>query len=810
METRTDPKRASEETTPDFFQDSAKVLRLAGWLGCFCLVYVSYFVISGLNVPFLGLDASDQAVLEYAFQHHFQFGRDIIFTFGPLGFLHTVFSQGCMVGGRVAFAFFWSGIVALSATGMARRMLGWPRYAFLIWFVIVAVSAQSDQLAFFVMTYGTVLLLELDNERLWQVPFYFLSFIILSLIKFTFFVIAVGSLCIITGVRVLEKRVGAGLALAAAASFTFATTWFALGQSVTNIPYWIRECMEFVSGYSAAMCLPPKGSVLSASVLALFFFFWAGALIARGIRLRLGHVAVLVTVALYVFMAWKEGFVRADDHVLIFVFFLPLVSGMYMLPLFWNALPPGSKSKVQRLYGGIIVLCLSASYFQTKHSALRLVNDWPVRVRGNLVMIDDAVQGRARDLYTARTNPALDREPSLDRARAVIGGGTVDVMNFLQWAALANRMKYRPRPIVQGYAAYTPALQNLNEDYFRSSSRPQFILLSQQATDGKLPTLEDSAALNYVFGNFFPIARDGDFLVLRQTDAKVPSYQLVDQESLSFGEKLDLSRWEGKPLFMAVSIQPSVLGRVIGFIWQQTPLYIQIETGTKKTRYRFVPEMGELPFLLSPVLNTNDDVLNLFTETNWQPVDAVLFERPSLWSIGYQSKFNVHLYTSRGWPMSSSKPYFARMLADLQALAFWPKPLWIQNWAPTNDVDFFGVPGMLAHAPCKIALAVPKDATSFSGFFGLLPGAYTGQGQTAGVEFSIDIQDRKGRTGRVFDRFVCPLTKPGDRGKLSFYVPVDGQKDRELILTTGIGATGRNNWDWSVWAQCRFARMGVK
>lgn len=793
------------QNAPDFFQDAEKLTRILGWLGCFCLVYVSYFFLSGLNAPVLRLDASEQAVLEYAFQHHFQFGRDIDFTFGPLGFLETIFSRGYLIGPRVAFALFWSGVVALSATGMARSMSGWARYVFLAWFVMLAVSAEFDQMAFFVMAYGTVVLLEDDRKRRWQIPVFCLVFMTLSLVKFTFLVTTAGSLCIIVGVRLLEKRIKEGLIIAAGACAAFVASWVALGQSITNIPNWIRQSLEFVSGYSAAMSLSPKGSVLSASVLALFLFFWAGALIIRGIRLQLTHIGVLLMVGLYVFMAWKEGFVRGDDHVLVFIFFLPLASGLFMHRMFWESLTARSQSKLYRLYGGIVVLCLAAAYFQIHNLVIQSLNGWPSRVKGNLVMIGDAMEGRAGDLYAARRNPALDREPTLARAKAAIGNGTVDVMNFLQWAALANRMNYRPRPVIQGYAAFTPELQELDAAYFRSPDRPDFVLLSQGCVDGKFPTLEDSAALNYVLANYEPILRDGDFLVMRQARTEDLHFQLVHEQTLRFGEKLDVSQWTRGPLFMSVSIQPSLLGRALGFIYQRPPMYIRIFRGTNQTRYRFVPEMAELPFLLSPALDNNDDVLKLYTAHPANAVDGIIFERSLFTSRQFQGIFNVRLYTASGFPMSLRGGVTQRMLADMEGFPFWPEPISIESWAPHNLVDFFGTPGMLVHAAGKVVLPIPGGATSFSGFFGLLPGAYTGEGKTDGVEFSIDAQDKSGRPRRIFDRLVRPLTQAGDRGRLSFKIGVNSINERKLILTTGVGPTGRNNWDWSVWSDCRFA-----
>ena len=149
----------------------------------------------------------------------------------------------------------------------------------------------------------------------------------------------------------------------------------------------------------------------------------------------------------------------------------------------------------------------------------------------------------------------------LDHAKDVIGNESVDVMNYLLLAAVVNEMNYQPRPVIQGFVAYTPALQSLNEEYFRSAGRPHFVMLCQQATDGRFPTLEDSAALNYVLNNYVPVARDGRFLILQQRTAEDPAFQLVHEETLRFGEKLDLRPWAHGPLFMSVDDRSQLAGK---------------------------------------------------------------------------------------------------------------------------------------------------------------------------------------------------------------------------------------------------------
>jgi hypothetical protein len=72
----------------------------------FVFAYLTTYSLSGTQYPVLELDSSWQAVLEHAVRLKFQFGRDILFTFGPLGYLYATDSQGYLVGLRIIFAVF--------------------------------------------------------------------------------------------------------------------------------------------------------------------------------------------------------------------------------------------------------------------------------------------------------------------------------------------------------------------------------------------------------------------------------------------------------------------------------------------------------------------------------------------------------------------------------------------------------------------------------------------------------------------------------------------------------------------------------
>ena len=203
-----------------------------------------------------------------------------------MGFLSTRTSLGHLLGARIAFAFFWSALVALAATALAKRLPGWVRYAFLAWLVVFTLSEGLDQTAFFVMAYGAVLLLIDNPKQRWQAPLFVFAFIVLSLIKLSFLTAAFGSLALVVVCWIGQRKILKAIVLALAAPAGFVAGWVALGQSPSHLAPWLRHALELESGYSAAMNLVPKTPVLCAALAALALF--VGAFIATIARARRG------------------------------------------------------------------------------------------------------------------------------------------------------------------------------------------------------------------------------------------------------------------------------------------------------------------------------------------------------------------------------------------------------------------------------------------------------------------------------------------------------------------------------------------
>jgi hypothetical protein len=341
----------------------------------------------------------------------------------------------------------------------------------------------------------------------------------------------------------------------------------------------------------------------------------------------------------YTFLTWKHAFVRADKHVLFFFCSFPLLFCM----LFIYRLPNAS-SRINTintfLLVGAALLCLIGNELQERGRLIAKISHWPRSMAERAVTIKDVLSGKETNYFFPNNKSQFE----LAAIRKTVGRETIDVMGHEQWAALANDLNYRPRPVIQGYSAYTPYLQDINQRRLMDPDSPKYLLYNSETIDDRLPMLDDSAAIAAMLNNYIPVAQDDKFILMRYHGSLPLNFFQVNQQTLRFGEKLDLSKWNREPVFISIKMTPTLIGRIVKLIYKLSPQYIHVETSSGRLRYRFVPIMGERPFLITPLIRSNPDLLAFYSGTLKAHVNNVTFERPQSIFEQVHDRFTVTIY----------------------------------------------------------------------------------------------------------------------------------------------------------------------
>lgn len=565
---------------------------------------------------------SEKMVLNYAHEKGLQFGSDIVFTYGPLGFLTSRYFFAHAAETRRLVDVLLGLTVAGGVCMLAWRLTLTWRCLLLAMFVWLAanIDPRSDLLIYSgVVCWGLLCLVE-SGVWLGLCAVCFTALAAFGiLVKGNFVFIAGVSLLVIVCDLWMQGRwaVAIGMALGLAAGVV--SGWLAAGQSLPGLGVFFARSLTIIRGYDQAVGLDGLQTLRMRGLLTLALAMGSVLLTAATVfdakvkrwRLRRGVLGLWFCSLL--FMVWKHGFVRADlYHMGYFFGFAPI------LALAVSVLP-SEKPSAARLPRGFAVLCgliavlaLQSFFFLDWTSSLAQ----PFRAaRQNLATLLKPADYRQQMLAALQ---AARQSADLPKTREKIGNASVDVFGQDQSYALLNGMDYRPRPVFQSYLAYNTPLMRLNEAFYLSKSAPEYVLFALRPVDRKFPPLEDAMTLRTLLANYEPAGEEEPFLLLRLKSTIAPELALLREGTVRTGEMISLQDFGETNLWLEIKVEPTLQGRARELIDKSAKLRLAIwrgYTSVQIARYPAPAPMLAAGFVASPLLMTNPDVVNFYSGT---------------------------------------------------------------------------------------------------------------------------------------------------------------------------------------------------
>ncbi|MFG1420416.1 hypothetical protein [Roseixanthobacter liquoris] len=521
-------------------------------------------------------------------------GRPLTFSFGPFAPIYTALylpeTDGLAVSGGV--------LLAVTAMGALLALVGpgaWlPAVGFALFLPLVDKDPQlmAVPLLALLLAYRLVAspTMPAQNWRQMVLPLMMPALAILVLVKGTS---AMSALCMVLLSTVMVARAGKWrLAVACLALFTVSIPifWMISYQEISALADYFISAWYIISGYSDAMSvLGPYWHVVV--VLAACAF-----LCIRQLRhLSDGGAGKLLVLgmALLLFFGYKEGVVRQGGR------HPSAAAGMAIL-VCWAGLMLAVPGRA-RLSFGVTFACWLAITLAWKPAAEILLPFY-----------------RAGEGFYARLvqSGSLDAQylDSLEKIRAAVPlpalKGPTDAYSFTQAALLAAGLEWRPRPVLQSYSAYTPELLRKDADHLTGPRAPRNIIFSVQPIDGRLPMLEDGNSWPLLLSLYRPLqflhlAPYGTDAVIMERRAAPGSFNLeaLGEESVSFGQRVDLPQDAGAAIWAEIEMSPSFLGKIWGILYKSPRLFItyHFPDGTERA-FRYIYRMGETGFVISPVV----------------------------------------------------------------------------------------------------------------------------------------------------------------------------------------------------------------
>ncbi len=176
-----------------------------------------------------------------------------------------------------------------------------------------------------------------------------------------------------------------------------------------------------------------------------------------------------------------------------------------------------------------------------------------------------------------RRSEANLRPNRLDgRFRREVKDGTVESVPWDVTDVIANGWEWRPRPIFQTYAAYTPGLDRLNADHIRGDRAADFAVLRWQAIDERHPFFVDPGSYRALLDRY-DVALNGMHVLLMERRSK-PRYgelRPLGSTTARWGEEIAVPRQESV-VVMEAHAQTSLLGDLKRLLFRVHPVEVEV------------------------------------------------------------------------------------------------------------------------------------------------------------------------------------------------------------------------------------------
>ncbi len=440
--------------------------------------------IGGLQ-PTGGIDGSWQTGIAMAADEGLRWGVDVVFTYGPLGFLSWPRLVDPRMG-AVAWAF-----VVLTRLAMCIALV-WLSTRRETWRWALPLAALAAVLSIGMQPTASLLFLSVAAcfgliaraasppglDRRAGVA------MVAGLAAVGSFVLLIklnDGLGILGAVAVTSLGIGLGglapVAAAAGGGVALIALWTVIGQRPGDLAAYLSTGLEISSGYSEAMGLGDRIGDWQYVAVAIAMVLAGVTLWRRTSAWDTRHrLALAGAVSLFLFLAWKNAFVRHGGGGF---FEAAALITVWVIP--WNR-----RERERRL---LVLAILGMAILGTARS----IPMFPLAPLGPQVALEQAwtlatTQTRIEVIEAARS--ALRAEYAIPQSILTAAAGQpVHVEPYETSVAWAYpELRWRPLPVLQPYAAYTQRLDEINARSLASPSGPGYLLRNPPASiDGRNP-----------------------------------------------------------------------------------------------------------------------------------------------------------------------------------------------------------------------------------------------------------------------------------------------------------------------------------
>jgi len=596
-----------------------------------------------------GLDASWTYGINLAAEQGLIFGRDVLFTYGPFGYLRSPVPIGSNLPKAIIFQLgLHLGLCALLLLIAAKTK---RPHALVIWAFGFS-AALALGLSYEYQVVGAAILLACAANHLFSSAWMLLASGALS--TFLLFIRpGAGVLALATSAALLLFGWPAGRRWLWSAAYLSATglvttvllVSFLRFGSIESLATWLRLSGELMRGFDVAM------SVQGPREQSIFALVAAGAFLAPAIRATSQHARLCLAFSPAVFLCFKHTFVRQDvEHVfsIFFGFLLLLAASIYLF----------LDRARERWTAAVVMACVALlgaglqvreGRFSTHQlsevfsgqTGFRKLND-TLALRQQLAAFDRlSAQSLAEDALPPRWLELTGRE----------SGSVMPFPTEISWCP-ANHLRCRLYPPLQAYSAYTGILDEWGASIFETIRAPDFVVAELVSIDGRNGWFDVPLTWRSLLAHYRLVdSEDGGRLLLGKRAKPVASRLVsLSRTRERVGQWIPLPSVERALIGAAPATRTWLIGAprlkltALGS-WRKV-LYkiksVQLEVryaGGESARWRFAPSTAERGLLLSAVPRSDRDLADFFSGRAIQPVTHFRIVGPG--TDSFQQEFEL-------------------------------------------------------------------------------------------------------------------------------------------------------------------------
>jgi len=639
-------------TISQFFQSAQEKLPAKfTLLIIFALVIFPQVPLIPMAYPEFWLDAGMIAGLNMAATQHLRFGRDIIFTYGPLGYmcfptfpeadpeLVRIFTLSCYVLTVYAAWRLLSqeGVTSLSGVALIATACALFFLDFSIW----------NRNVFRIEVIGFLLviniLLAFRAGRGGQVDLFLLAIVsgVAALVKFSMacclisLTACLAVFCSFDTNGIDRKALLRNLALLSLIPGSMLVLFYCNQGSVVYFGNYLRGAWQLIVGYAEAVSVPVHTAALVNVAGAMLILL----VLTRGLwREWRRSIDALAAAAVVTAFAYKNFVVRQDGWHMTTTFFELAMAAIMIMTRIDNRRYRSLVTIVSLAFvGSGIAVVVNVAKLDSSH-VLESVTNLPMRMTSYIRFEKTASELVKRQQEYIRAYRLTDSV--LHR----IGKYTVDIFPNDILIAKANNLVWNPRPIFQSYGAYTPYLDNINATHIEQNG-PDMALIQWSLFDDRLPFVDEPLTWEALLNYYDFLYQTPKFvLVRRRIQAKFVGESAMTESEVDWGKPVRVpAARPGEYVSMKAVILPTLAGRLSNFLFRSSSIRARLTVSDDTIEGRVIRANLASGVIVSPLATAQTDIAEIFdcwSEPRKNIVKDIRFDTSTQWQ--YQKKIRIH------------------------------------------------------------------------------------------------------------------------------------------------------------------------